>query len=101
EQRAARWILMTQDQIGREHFPLRAEFLSIMLGITVAMVPDPLAVLVHLGCIRYEDDYVTVVSREALRQYACECYALHKLARCIPLDGSVSAIEHKVDMSAL
>jgi CRP-like cAMP-binding protein len=99
EQRAARWILMTQDQIGREHFPLRAEFLSIMLGVTAAMVRDPLAVLVHLGCICYADDYVTVVSREALREHACECYDLHKLARCIPLDGDVLAIEHIVGIA--
>ena len=100
EQRAARWILITQDQIGREHFPLRAELLSIMLGVTIAMVRRPLAVLVHLGCIRYEDDYVTVVSREALREHGCECYDLHKLAQCIPLHGGDLAIEHKVDISA-
>ena len=84
EQRAARWILITQDQIGREHLPLRAELLSIMLGVTIAMVRRPLAVLVHLGCIRYEDDYVTVVSREALREHGCECYDPHKARAMYP-----------------
>jgi CRP-like cAMP-binding protein len=81
-ERAARWILMTQDQIGREHFPLRGEFLSIMLGLTTAKVREPLALLVWLGCIRYEDEYVSVVSRAALRDYACECYDLQNLALC-------------------
>jgi CRP-like cAMP-binding protein len=33
EQRAARWILMMQDQTGRDRFPMRAEFISMMLGI--------------------------------------------------------------------
>jgi hypothetical protein len=99
EQRAARWVLITQDHIGREHFPLRAEFLSIMLGVTAARVRDPLAVLAHLGCIRFEDDYVTVISREALREYGCECYDLYKLTRCTSLDGGVLEIEHRVDIS--
>ena len=79
-QRAARWILMTHDQIGRDRFPMRAEFLSIMLGVPTVLVREPLAVLEHLGCIRYENDSVTVVSREALREYGCECYDLQKIA---------------------
>ncbi|MGH7715888.1 MAG: Crp/Fnr family transcriptional regulator, partial [Vulcanimicrobiaceae bacterium] len=74
EQRAARWILMTQDQVGQEHFPLRAEFLSIMLGVSKAAIHEPLAVLGQLGCIRYEADYLTILSRAALHDYACECY---------------------------
>ena len=40
---------------------------------------------------------MTVVSREALREHACECYDLNKLARCIPLDGSVLSIERSRD----
>jgi len=79
EQRAARWILMTQDQSGRERFPMRYEFLSIMLGLSETKVREPIAALVRLGCIRYEDEQVDVVSREALRDYVCECYGLQSL----------------------
>jgi CRP-like cAMP-binding protein len=74
DQRAARWILMTQDQVGHENFPMRTEFLSIMLGIDEAKIHEPIAALTKLGCIRYEGDTMTVVSRDTLRDYACECY---------------------------
>ncbi len=87
EQRAARWILMTHDQIGRERFPMRSEFLSIMLGISAAMVREPLAILEQLGCISYDGNDLTVVSREALHDYACECYERQRNAPFITLDG--------------
>ena len=83
EQRAARWILITQDQVGRERFQMRAEFLSMMLGVAPARVSEPLALLERLGCIRYVKDQVTVISRDALHQYACECYDLARTARFI------------------
>jgi hypothetical protein len=74
EQRAARWILMMQDQTGRERFPMRAEFLSMMLGIPDVQVHAPLAALAELGCIRYADDELTVTSRDALLEHVCICY---------------------------
>jgi len=87
EQRAARWILMTQDQIGHENFPMRAEFLSIMLGIPEAQVREPLAELVELGCIRYEAEQMTVLSRSALHANVCECYDRQRTAAFITLGG--------------
>jgi CRP-like cAMP-binding protein len=87
EQRAARWILMTQDQSGRDHFPMRYEYLAIMLGIPQMKVHEPIGVLAQLDCIRYADEHVTVVSREALRNYVCECYELQSLVP-MTLDGA-------------
>jgi CRP-like cAMP-binding protein len=86
EQRAARWILMTQDQSGRDHFPMRYEYLAIMLGIPQMKVHEPIGVLAQLDCIRYADEHVTVISREALRNYVCECYELQSLVP-MTLDG--------------
>jgi hypothetical protein len=74
EQRAARWILMMQDQTGRDRFPLRAEFLSMMLGVPDADIRAPLAILAEMGCIRYADEELTVISRDALREHVCICY---------------------------
>jgi hypothetical protein len=74
EQRAARWILMMQDQTGRDRFPMRAEFLSMMLGVPDTHVHAPLAVLAELGCIRYAWEELTVVSRDALLEHVCMCY---------------------------
>jgi CRP-like cAMP-binding protein len=87
EQRTARWILMTHDQIGRDHFPLRAEFLSIMLGQSAPAVRAPLAVLEDLGCIHFADDQVTVLERNALHGYACECYDRQRTAGFISTNG--------------
>ena len=74
EQRAARWILMMQDQTGRDRFPMRAEFLSMMLGVPDAQVCGPLAALAELDCIRYANEEITVFSREALLEQVCICY---------------------------
>ena len=74
EQRAARWILMMQDQTGRDRFPLRAEFLSMMLGVPDTQVYAPLAALAELGCLRYADEELTIVSRDALLEHVCICY---------------------------
>jgi len=87
EQRAARWILMTQDQSGHDRFPMRFEYLAIMLGIPEMKVHEPIGVLVALECIRYTDEHVTVISREALRAYVCECYDLQSLVP-LNLDGT-------------
>ena len=74
EQRAARWILMTQDAVGKSTFGLRPEYVSMMLGLTQAAVLEPLLFLCDLGSIQYENRQITVVSRNALRSQACECY---------------------------
>lgn len=86
EQRTARWILLTQDQVDRERFSMRAEFISIMLGITEREIRGPLSVLTKLGCIRYEDEQMTVLSRSALEDFVCECYERQRTAPFITLD---------------
>jgi CRP-like cAMP-binding protein len=78
EQRVARWILMTQDQVGRSEFPLRQEYLSIMLGVAPQMVQRPLAVIEYLGGIRCHNEIVLVVDRRQLIETACECYGTEK-----------------------
>lgn len=86
EQRTARWILMTEDHVGKDCFSLRGEFLSIMLGISETEIRHPLSVLVELGCIQYEGAQLTVLSRSCLEEYACECYEVQRTAPFITLD---------------
>jgi CRP-like cAMP-binding protein len=87
EQRAARWILMTRDQVGQNSFSMRAEFLSIMLGVSEATVGEILAAFVQLDCIRYQDERVEVLSANALHEHVCECYDRLRTAPFITLDG--------------
>jgi CRP-like cAMP-binding protein len=73
-QRCARWTLLTHDAIGRPEFPLRAEYLAMMLGVQTHVVVEPMAVLVSIGAIRRGDETVTVTSERRLREAACDCY---------------------------
>ena len=88
EQRMARWILMTQDQTGMDCFRLREEFLSIMLGMPVAMVDEPMSLLIQLGCISYADEELRVESRQLLEDYVCECYSRQQTTPFLVLDGA-------------
>jgi CRP-like cAMP-binding protein len=87
EQRAARWVLMTHDAVGRNTFRLRTQFASMMLGLPERAVLEPIRVLTELECVRYEDEQVTIVSREALRKLACECYERQQIAPFISTYG--------------
>jgi CRP-like cAMP-binding protein len=78
EQRLARWLLIVQDQIYSEELSLTQEFISQMLGtrrsgITVAAIN-----LQQAGTIRYSRGKITIVDREKLKSFACECYGIVK-----------------------
>jgi CRP-like cAMP-binding protein len=92
EQRAARWILMTHDAVGRPNFALRAQFASMMLGLPETAVYDPILSLAAQDCLRYENEHVTIVSRAALRERACECYERQKITPFISTHGIVLEI---------
>ena len=74
-ERCARWTLLTHDAIGRSEFPLRAEYLAMMLGVRTDVVAEPMRVLEAIGAIRFADGCVSVLSQDRLREAACECYA--------------------------
>lgn len=52
-QRAARWLLMTADRMGRPSFDLTQEFLSQMLAVRRATVSEVAQELAEAGCISY------------------------------------------------
>jgi hypothetical protein len=80
EQRAARWILMSQDAVGRERFALRAEFFSMMLGISENRLREPTAALHEISSIDYDGERVNVRSRQELLEQACECYRVQLMS---------------------
>lgn len=73
-QRCARWLLMTHDRVGADEFYLTHEFLSQMLGSRRASVTESAAVLQSRRAISYRRGRLRVLSRETLKQSACECY---------------------------
>jgi DNA-binding transcriptional regulator YhcF (GntR family) len=78
DQRCARRLLMTQDRVGSEQFPLTQEFLAQMLGVRRASVSEVAGRLQREGLIQYSRGIITVTNRAGLEAVTCECYAIIK-----------------------
>ena len=76
EERCARWILMTQDRVGHDEFPLTQEFLAYMLGARRASVTIAAGILARAGLIRYTRGKIQVLDRARLEEASCECYGI-------------------------
>lgn len=78
EERLCRWLLMTQDRVGSDEFPLTQEFMGHMLGVRRASVSVAASILQNAGLIRYSRGKMTIVDRVGLENSACECYRIIK-----------------------
>jgi CRP-like cAMP-binding protein len=74
EQRLARWLLLAQDRVGKEEFPLTQEFVAMMLGATRPTVTVVAGTLQKAGLIKYQRGRLTIVDRKGLEDASCECY---------------------------
>lgn len=74
EQRCARWLLMSQDRVGRDEFNLTQEFLAEMLGVRRPGVTVAMGALEKAGLIGHSRGMIAVVDRPGLEKAACECY---------------------------
>jgi CRP-like cAMP-binding protein len=74
EQRCARWLLMSQDRVGRSRFDLTQEFLAEMLGVRRPGVTVAMGILEKAGLIAHGRGTITVVDRAGLEKVSCECY---------------------------
>jgi CRP-like cAMP-binding protein len=78
EKRMARWLLTTQDRVGRDEFTLTQEFLARMLGVHRPTVSETAQRIQAQGLIRYRRGAITIVDRHRLREIACDCYGIVK-----------------------
>jgi CRP-like cAMP-binding protein len=76
EARCGRWILMTQDRVGRAEIPLTHEFLAEMLGVQRSTVSDVIRTLQNKGLVQQGRGSLTILNRPALQRVACECYGI-------------------------
>ncbi len=74
ESRASRWLLVMQDQAGRDQFPLTQEFLAFMLGVRRQTVTVVAGALQNAGLIDYRRGTMTIRDRARLEETSCECY---------------------------
>jgi len=78
EERCARWLLMSQDRVGRDEFELTQGFLSQMLGVRRPAVTVAIGILERAGLISHRRGTIGILDREGLEKASCECYALVK-----------------------
>jgi CRP-like cAMP-binding protein len=77
-ERLAKWLLMSHDRRRGDELPLTQEFLSMMLGVRRAGVTEAAMALQTEELIKYRRGRITVIDREGLEGFACECYPVVK-----------------------
>jgi CRP-like cAMP-binding protein len=73
-QRCCRWLLQTHDRIDGDDFPLKQEFLAVMLGVQRPTVTVAMRTLQHHGLISTRYGRISILKRRALESASCECY---------------------------
>lgn len=76
EQRCARWLLLTAEEVGRPDFSLTHEYLAEMLGVRRASITDTAAEFSDRGLVKYSRARVHIIDVPGLARAACECYRL-------------------------
>jgi len=78
EERLARWLLMTRDKIGSNHFHLTHEFLGHMLGVRRVGVTQAAHALKKRNLIDYSRGNISITDGRGLEAVACSCYEVIK-----------------------
>lgn len=76
DQRLCRWLKLVHNRIRRDEFPMRQEYLAMMLGVQRPTVSTAASMLQQAGLISYSRGNMKVLNPEGLLAGACECYGL-------------------------
>ena len=76
KQRCCRWLLQTHDRVEADDFPLKQEFLAIMLGVRRPTVTVVLRNLQRSGLISTGYGRIRILQRKRLEAASCECYGV-------------------------
>ncbi len=78
EERCLRWLLTLQDRLGGDVLPITQEALAAMLGVQRTYLTRILRMLQQQGLIEVGRGRITILSRPAIEEVACECHACVK-----------------------
>ncbi|HEU4507466.1 MAG TPA: Crp/Fnr family transcriptional regulator [Pyrinomonadaceae bacterium] len=75
-ERLCRWLKLVHNRLRRDEFPMRQEFMAMMLGVQRPTVSTAANMLQQAGLIRYSRGQMRILNAEGLRNGSCECLEL-------------------------
>lgn len=73
DERLARWLMLTYNRTQQEEFPLKQEFLALMLGAHRPTVSTAASRLQKAGFIRYSRGIIRILDLKGLERASCKC----------------------------
>jgi CRP-like cAMP-binding protein len=104
DQRAARWLLLTGDRIGRSTFPLTQEAFADLLGVSRPAVSTVGARFAREGAAEFRRGTVHILDAARLEKASCECLMADREAlepMAAPVEGSTHRIPRHLPRTAL
>lgn len=78
EARFCRWLLVSRDWVKTNTLLMTQESISHMLGTSRTGVTKAANNLADADLIRYRRGKITIINRQGLEEYTCECYRIVK-----------------------
>jgi len=76
EQQLCRWLLLTLDRLPLKELLMTQELIANMFGVRRESITEAAGKLQRAGIISYRRGHISVLDRERLETFACECYAV-------------------------
>ena len=72
-ERLCRWLKLVHNRLRRDEFPIRQEFMALMLGVHRPTVSTAANMLQQAGLISYSRGQMRVLDADGLTNGSCEC----------------------------